>query len=749
MKQDSTLPTRKTDRLWHYLSRHWPLSLIILLYLLLAVIYSVVVPLGESPDETEHFRYMQHIALTGELPVMVPVYEENVTIEAHQPPLLYLAGAGLVRGLGLYLDPAHNLPANACFSFDPDDPGRQHAYFHVPAEWPPARDLFLAWQLMRWIGVLLGAGTVWLAAQIGRTLAPGDERLSLLAAALLAFSPQFLHITASLNNDVPTAFLGAAILWLSITAVSPSRSGHHRYALLGLLVGLGVLSKFALLAFWPLAVLAVFPAQVRALRHLGQRDRPLPDRLRVLLPDWPQWCVWAPDLLLVLGLPLLVAGWWYGRNWMLYGDPLMWQVTLTAKGPVIAREGPFTLTDFAEFLVTHFQSYWAWFGWLTVKAPPWVYGLIMTGLLLALAGWVRWLWRRKTAVNGVALLFCVLAVTAVYTALLQYFQTVNWTGYQGRLAFVAAAPIAVLLAFGLRRWRGADIVAGSGLLALAILAVPLLLLPAFPRPEIYQPSPELTRTCMRFESGLQVEAVDAPEAVRPGETLPVTVWGYGVQPAERPRPLVVQVRGRDGALVGEARTSLAWVAGEVVSTTIPVMVDEALPARGVIAVGMQSSNSWQEATSANGRPLAVPLGVETVKIAPKRPFIPDPQVETAVAFTGQIALIGYEVTADGLILYWQALADMRHDYTTFIHVIDPATGELLAQADSQPQNGGYPTGVWDAGEIVADFKPMDWRSLDETAEVMVGVYLLETGERLPLADGDGDTVRLFTVGERP
>lgn len=738
---------------------------IVAAYLVLAVVYSVATPLGETPDETEHFRYLQHIALTGELPVMVPMYEENVTIEAHQPPLLYLLGARLSRGLGLFLDPADNPPENVCFSFDPDDPGRQHAYFHVPAEWPPQRDLFLAWQLMRWLGVLLGAGTVWLAAQIGRAVAPTDTRVPLVAAALLAFNPQFLHVMASLNNDVLTTFLGAAIVWQSATAVADPR--RRRYAGLGLLLGLGLLSKFSLLAFWPLAVMAVFPAQVQALLAVGRGERPLRDRLRALLPTWAAWRRWLPDLLLVLVLPLLVAGWWYVRNWQIYGDPLMWDVTLAAKGLVIAREGSFTLADFGEFLVTHFQSYWLWFGWLTVKAPRWVYGLILAGVLAAVAGLVRWALRRRAArremaVNGVALLFCGLAVTAVYASLLQYFQTINWTGYQGRLAFAAAAPLAVLLALGLRQWRGAGVLAGGGLLALAVLAVPFLLLPAFPRPQIYQPAPDLTRTCLRFDGGLQVEAVDAPSEVEPGAALPVTVWGYGLQATDRPQPLVVQVRGRDGKVVGEASTSVAWTAGEVFSTTVSVPVAEsALPTRGVIAVGTEGADSWQAATSANNRVLDVPLGVETVKIAPAgRPFILDPLAEaavnapdpiarpdTAAIFGDQMTLTGYEVTANGIILYWAALAEMDHDYTTFVHVIDAATGELLAQADSQPQRGGYPTGIWDVHEVVADFKPLEWDTLAPSAQVVVGVYLLETGERLPLADG-GDALPLFMVGER-
>ena len=127
--------------------------------------------------------------------------------------------------------------------------------------------------------------------------------------------------------------------------------------------------------------------------------------------------------------------------------------------------------------------------------------------------------------------------------------------------------------------------------------------------------------------------------------------------------------------------------------------------------------------------------VGQVKVAAVRPYHPQPQTPiTDVNFGGKLALIGYDLNPDGTItLYWQALAEMTQDYTTFIHLLDE-NGNLLVQADSQPQNGAYPTAIWDVGEIVADVKRVDFNHPTAT-RWQVGVYLLETGERLPLADG--------------
>ena len=70
------------------------------------------------------------------------------------------------------------------------------------------------------------------------------------------------------------------------------------------------------------------------------------------------------------------------------------------------------------------------------------------------------------------------------------------------------------------------------------------------------------------------------------------------------------------------------------------------------------------------------------------------------------------------------------------------TGSLVAQRDSQPRDGRYPTSVWDPGEVVDD---QHWLTLlaglpDGDYQVVVGLYSMESGERLPVLDGEGNLV---------
>ena len=587
-------------------AHRWWLAAIVAVYLLLGVATSLVVPLGEAPDELDHFRFVQTLLATRRLPVMSPVAAENVTMEANQPPLYY-AGAALAAapaGPSALLE----LPFNPCFALDPADPGRAQFYLHTLAEGWPFTGAALAFHLARLWSLLCGAGAVLLACLLGRQLWPADGRVGLLAAALLAFNPQFLFITASVNNDALTALLGAAIVALAVVVGKEVRPG--RVLALGVLLGLGALTKLALFALWPVALLAVvWPAwrATGAVRWPGRvgalARRALPNLLRVGLP------------------PLLLAGWWFWRNRQLYGDPLAWAVHLAAKGASVVREGAFSGRDLAEFASFHFQSYWAWFGWLNIKAPGWVYGLLLALLLAGAAGLLLLVWDRREPGRvgpvGLALALNGLAVAGVYLSLLRYVQTINWSGYQGRLAYAAAGPLAALLALGLWRLGGrwAAGLAGGGLGLLAMELLVGILGPAYPRPVVYQPLQVHEAACARLGEW-QVVGYSVAAEVVPGRVLPVTLFGYGLR--DGTGRVGLDLVGREGVVVGEAQAALSWQAGQVFSATLALPVAaEALPAQGLLrVVGLDPAGEWLPVTHPAGRPVETPFPLAVVGIVP-------------------------------------------------------------------------------------------------------------------------------------
>ncbi len=83
-----------------------------------------------------------------------------------------------------------------------------------------------------------------------------------------------------------------------------------------------------------------------------------------------------------------------------------------------------------------------------------------------------------------------------------------------------------------------------------------------------------------------------------------------------------------------------------------------------------------------------------------------PHSATNTPLTGLGTLLGYDIgtpTESSLpvTLYWKAGQKVDQDYTITVQVLS-AAGKLVAQHDSQPAGGTYPTSIWEPGDIVPD-----------------------------------------------
>jgi 4-amino-4-deoxy-L-arabinose transferase-like glycosyltransferase len=94
-----------------------------------------------------------------------------------------------------------------------------------------------------------------------------------------------------------------------------------------------------------------------------------------------------------------------------------------------------------------------------------------------------------------------------------------------------------------------------------------------------------------------------------------------------------------------------------------------------------------------------------------------------------------------LTLFWRALEAVPEDYTVFLHLLD-AGGQPLAQSDSAPVGGALPTSAWEVGAEIVDRHGLllpDNLAPGEY-QVQMGMYLPETGERLPVQSGTGESL---------
>ncbi len=474
------------------------LLVILAAHLALTIAYSALAPLGEAPDEADHWAYIVYLAQERRLP------EGPAMTQAKHPPL-YHATAALIASLA---EPrADFLRANPDVRLAPEDwdeAGSPNFFIHTALEDWPWRDGPLAFHLARLWSAVLSTLTVWATFGLLRAALPYRPAVAWAGAGLLAFLPEFAFIGGSANNDNLAALCGTLALWGGVAIFRAGQSSGLWYIKAGwwtpLALGFGLLAKVSTAALWPVVGIAIvagawlgekrrvaaFPSTQRAQPPdlkigRGRRGRNLSlsassavsassaSQFSSPLVSRATWaanpkigrgraqmnadgCIFIRVLprVFVLGLlvfvpALLIAAPWFWRNWTLYGDPLGMAL---ARQTVDVRAGPWTAVDTAWLLRGWFISFWGKFGGAGhIPMAGWLYGLL--GALTALAG-AGMVWTAiRPRVRGERFAVGLLALAAVLTALgiWQYSLTALGTD-QGRLLYPAVGALAGLLALG-------------------------------------------------------------------------------------------------------------------------------------------------------------------------------------------------------------------------------------------------------------------------------------------------------------
>jgi hypothetical protein len=716
------------------------LAIIVIAFLALGVVYSTAVPILEKPDEPGHYFFVQHLVEERSLPVMDGPGQELWDQEGTQPPLYYLLAAGLVS---LVEDPDardlywENPQANIG---NPGRPGNKNFVVHTEAEEWPYEGPVLAIHLARWLSLVMGAGTVVVTFLLVRTLFPQRPGLALGAAAINAFVPQFLFISSSVSNDSLITLLSALGLLQLVRLVDrPGENGWPDTVALGVTLGLAALSKLSGLALLGLAGLVLI---------------------------WLAWREGSGRPLvrggLAVGLPVaLIAGWWYVRNWQLYGDFTGLAAHLAVTGGRATPMEPGWESLRSELFGLR-ASFWGLFGWFNILMPDWVYAVLDGLTLLGGVGMVVW-WVRDRTVARWKMALPLLWFALVGVSLARW--TLMTSASQGRLLFPALPTIALALALGWAEWvpRGwrrarqrAPMAGAAGLLVLAAAAPGWLIEPVYAPPRLMDPEevpPGLSSPELSFGGKVALHGCETgADGVTPGESLAVTCYWEALVPIEEDYFIYNHLLGRNLDPIGKEHgypgsgqfpTSL-WTVGRVLAATEWISIDQKArtPTLGRVTVGV-----FEPETGAVLAP-TTPAGValELVVVAEVKVAVLEGRVESIpnpVNYSiGELArLAGYEVEpgdAPRVTLYWEATGGTERDYTVFVHLLDGSEA-MWGQGDGPPVGGNYPTRLWEPGEWIVDEHRIAVKEGAPAGEyrIAVGLYSPEDAGRLPVWDAAG------------
>jgi hypothetical protein len=196
-----------------------------------------------------------------------------------------------------------------------------------------------------------------------------------------------------------------------------------------------------------------------------------------------------------------------------------------------------------------------------------------------------------------------------------------------------------------------------------------------------------------------------------------TTWSTGVDVRGYPRSL--------------------WQTGDVVLSSFELGIKPDAPTGGYwLETGFYEPVTGQRLPQyRNGAPAGTAARIGPLRVKGVSPQVAGPPLATFGG--GQIALTSVARKAGEIVLQWQALRKPAADYTMFVHVVD-ASGQLVAQDDSPPKGGSYPTSLWDAGEVVDDAHPL---TAPAGATLELGLYTQPDLRRVPV-DGGSDHVTM-------
>lgn len=369
-----------------------PLWVIVAAYFVLGSLYLRATPHGRTPDEREHVRTIEQIALEGCCPIL-ELRETWTDYEDHQPPLYYLLLAPIYRATDGNLD------------------------------------------ALRGATLLIGSGMLFGAWSAMRALFPAQLWLAVGVTGFAAFLPQRLGMVVGVNNDALAESLAAALLALCLWWLRPER--RIRPLWIGVLLGICFVTKLTL---YPLAAAVGAALILRARRAEAPWRALLRDGLAIGIPAaLIGGTLWLRNIA-VYGFPDFLAQQRHDFLALsLSGQP-------TAQD-WIARKG--VLGWLEDLIGTTFQSFWGQFGEMAVPMQSSTYHVLHVLTVLAGLGALYALFmgvRRLSWVQRDGLIVLGTALVGVAGAFFYY--NLKFVQFQGRYLYPALIPIALLYVSG-------------------------------------------------------------------------------------------------------------------------------------------------------------------------------------------------------------------------------------------------------------------------------------------------------------
>ena len=312
------------------------------LWVILAINNIHKLPLNLGYDAVNHYEYISYMVSNHRVPLASEGWQ------MFQPPLYYMISAGFYSMLSWFTNNGNTLNT-----------------------------------LMRMIPLVCGVLQVEVTYRAMKGVFTTRKDLQMLGTIVGGLLPMNIYISQYVGNEPLAGLLSAVAVTMSLRLLHNDFPLIPKWYLpaLGLVLGLALLAKATPVLLCP--PLALFLFHIMLQRQISKREIAL-------------------NLLLVFGIAFAVCGWYYLRNWFVFGKPFIGGWDLTLNLAWWQDPGYRTLHDFFSFgmslqypIYSGVNGFWDsiystfWMdGFLSSiitpeGCPPWNYGLMASGALLS------------------------------------------------------------------------------------------------------------------------------------------------------------------------------------------------------------------------------------------------------------------------------------------------------------------------------------------------------------------------------
>lgn len=659
-----------------YSTKHASILAIFIIYVSVTAAYAISNPLFEAPDEPLHFAKALYIAQNGSLPVAGTPESASLGQEVFQPPLYYFLGSLLIRPFASSL--AETSPSHIVNPFiemgNTNATANINLLAHTSDEIWPWADWAVAVHILRFFSAFLGLITLLSIYQSAKLIWPRQHKRAILSVGVVAFLPQFNFLHSYVNNDAAIICFASLSLW-QLIHIWNNETSLWLLTLLGIFIGLAALSKTTGL------LLAAYTFGFLIIKAILKR----------------QYFTGMLGAIYVVVVGSIISGWFFLRNWKLYGDP-------TGVYAHIAFLGNERNVTIAEVILNESSSLrWSFigvFGWFNLQAPILVHWVWYMGLFLAVLGIlrsIRWNW--------LALLLSAWFI-CVYAGLITFM--LRTSAAQGRLLFPSLLPLALGLSYGLSNFKKQSIVNFWLVLAfLTTVYVPLILIPdAYNQDYVVAEVPaNAIYVNKKLTKEIELLAYDLPSLTAfADEHVVIDFYWRAVAPVVNTPELIIELFGRNNDSIAKFQSyhgkglfpASLWPTNQIIfeQVHIPIYDYAVTPTEAKIT-------SW----ILDGE--AIDLGF--IKVLSQEDIATQLNENSIAQFDGSIELVSAQLSSNhvkpGDTLFvdiiWQIVAKPQKSYSTLVH-LGKSGQPPLAQGDAIPIQGNYPTHWWEPHETFSD-----------------------------------------------